>query len=160
MRRRAAAGPSWLRVFLFGDTDEGGREEVADEFDARPGAVLKAMWTGGVSLPWSLAAAAAIGLWLLFTRLTLGAEGGMADADLLIGALALTVVSLAAAEVARPLRYLLVPLGAALLATPFMYGAGTTAMLASLACGIALIALSLRRGIIAQRYGSWQRRIV
>lgn len=160
LRRRVKAGRSWLRVFLFGDTDTGERGAETDEFDARPDAVLKAMWTGGVSLPWNLAAAAAIGLWLMFTRLTLGAEGGMADADHLIGSLALTVISLAAAEVARALRYLLIPLGAALLATPFLFGAGTVATIASLTCGIALILLSLRRGPIVQRYGSWQRLIV
>jgi hypothetical protein len=154
------AGRSWLRVLLFGDTDEGRPGESSDEFDARPGAILKAMWTGGVSLPWNLAAAAAIGLWLMFTRLTLGAVGGMADADHLIGALALTVISLAAAEVARPLRFLLVPLGAALLITPFYYRADGAAIVASLLCGIGLILLSWRRGRITQCYAGWQRLIV
>ncbi|HEX6376618.1 MAG TPA: NAD-dependent epimerase/dehydratase family protein [Allosphingosinicella sp.] len=160
MRRRVRAGRSWLRVLLFGDTDEGRAGESPDEFDARPGAVLEVMWTGGVSLPWNLAAAAAIGLWLMFTRLTLGADGGMADADHLIGALALTIISLAAAEVARPLRLLLVPLGAALLVTPFYYRTDGTALAASLLCGIALILLSLRRGPVTQSYGGWQRMIV
>lgn len=160
MRRRVKAGRSWLRVFLFGDTDSGDREPDTDEFDARPGGVLKAMWTGGVSLPWNLAAAAAIGLWLMFTRVTLGAEGGMADADHLIGSLALTVISLAAAEVARALRYLLIPLGVALLATPFVYGAGTVQTIAGILCGAALILLSLRRGAIAQTYANWQKLIV
>jgi nucleoside-diphosphate-sugar epimerase len=158
--RRVRAGRSWLRVFLFGDTDEGKADTDADEFDVRPAALLKEMWTGGVSLPWNLAAAAAIGLWLMFTRMTLGASGGMADADHLIGSLTLTVISLAAAEVARPLRYLLIPLGAALLATPFIYHAETAAMVASVMCGIGLILLGIRRGTIAQRYGDWQRLIV
>jgi nucleoside-diphosphate-sugar epimerase len=101
MRRRVKAGRSWLRVFLFGDTDEGPTRVTADEFDRRPMAVLGEMWSGGVNLPWNLAAAAVIGLWLMFTRPILGAEGSMANADHLIGALALTVVSLAAAESAR-----------------------------------------------------------
>ena len=65
-----------------------------------------------------------------------------------------------AAEVARALRFLLIPLGAALLVTPFLYGANGTATAASLLCGLALIGLSLRRGRIAQRYGGWQRLIV
>lgn len=160
VRRRVKAGRSWLRVFLFGDTDEGGQEDTADEFDSRPDKVLGAMWSGGVSLPWNLAAAAAIGLSLLVTRLTFGAEGAMANADHLIGALTLTVVSLAAAEVARALRFLLIPLGAALLVTPFLYGASGTATIASLLCGLGLILLSLRRGRIGQRYGNWQRLIV
>src|SRR3546814_17584550 len=63
----------------------------------------------------------------MFTRLTLGAEGDMADADHLIGALALTVISPAAAEVARALRFLLIPPGAALFVTPFVYDAAGAA---------------------------------
>ena len=92
----------------------------------------------------------------MFTRLSLGAEGSMADADHLVGALALTVISLAAAEVARPLRFLLVPLGLALLTTPFAYGVDTTQTIASIACGLGLIVLSIRRGPVRSRYGSWQ----
>ena len=160
LRRRVKAGRNWFRVFLFGDTDIGEDHARADEFDQRPNKVLREMWTGGVSLSWNLTAAAAIGLWLMFTRVTLGAEGDMANADHLIGALALTVISLAAAEVARALRYLLIPLGAALLATPFVFGAGAAATGASLVCGIGLVLLSLRRGPIVQRYGNWQPLIV
>ena len=160
IRRRVKAGKSWLRVLLFGDTDEGGGERPPDEFAGGPGAFLAEMWSGGVNLPWNLGVAALVALWLLFTRLSLGAEGAMANADHLVGALSLTVISLAAAEVARPLRYLLVPLGAALFVTPFLYEASTTQLAASLVAGAALIALSLRRGPIRGRYGSWQSWIV
>jgi hypothetical protein len=158
--RRMRAGQSLLQVLLFGDTDEGRRETLPDEFDRSPVTIAKDMVTGGVSLPWNLALAVLVGLWLLFTRVTLGAEGAMANADHLVGSLALTVISVAAAEVARPVRYLNVPLGAALLVTPFAYGADTMATAASLACGVALIALSMRRGPIRERYGAWTRVIV
>ncbi|HEU5285339.1 MAG TPA: NAD-dependent epimerase/dehydratase family protein [Sphingomicrobium sp.] len=160
LRRRVKAGRSWLRVFLFGDTDEGRDEASPDEFGQGPGRFVADMWSGGVNLPWNLALAAGVGLWLMFTRLTLGADGSMADADHLIGSLALTVISLAAAEVARPLRFLLVPLGAALLVTPFLFEASGAQRIASLLCGIALMALSLRRGRIRARYGAWQSWIV
>ena len=160
LRRRAKAGRSWLRVLLFGDTDEGRSEPVADEFDRAPGAVARDMVSGGVSLPWNLGLAALVGLSLMFTRVTLGAAGSMANADHLIGSLALTVVSIAAAEVARPVRYALIPLGIALFATPFLYDAGSAQAVASVVAGLALVALSLRRGAIRERYGSWQRRIV
>ena len=156
MRRRVRAGRSWLRVLLFGDTDEGRPAPPSDEFDKRPGEVLRAMWGGGVSLPWNLGLAALIGLWLMFTRLTLGAEGGQANADHLIGSLALTVISLAAAEVARALRFLLIPLGLAVLMTPFFYEASTMQLVASIACGVGLILLSLRRGPIVGTYAGWQ----
>jgi hypothetical protein len=115
---------------------------------------------GGVSLPWNLALAALIGLSLLFTRLTLGAAGSMANTDHLIGALVLTTISVAAAEVARPARFLNVLFGLALLATPFLYDAGTASMVNSIACGLALVVLSTPRGRIRERYGPWQRLIV
>jgi len=118
------------------------------------------MVAGGVNLPWNLGLAALVAASLLFTRLTLGAEGGMANSDHLIGALALTVISVAAAEVARPVRYLLVPLGAALFVTPFAYGADTMQAIASFVTGALLIVLSVRRGGIRGRYGRWDHRIV
>lgn len=84
----------------------------------------------------------------------------MADADHLIGLLALTIISLAAAEVARPLRYCLIPLGASLLVTPFLLEAGATHRIGRITIGLMLIALSFRRGAIRERYGTWDRYIV
>jgi nucleoside-diphosphate-sugar epimerase len=160
VRRRASQGHPWLRVFLFGDTDDGPRGRRDDEFD-RPGAeVFREMWTGGVNLPWNLALAALLALSLLFTRVTFGAEGAMAHADHVIGFLALTVISLAAAEVARPVRYLLVPLGLAAIAVPFVLDASGPHLAANVGVGAALIGLSFRRGAVHERYGSWSRRIV
>jgi hypothetical protein len=160
MRRRMHAGRSWLRVFLFGDTDEGKRETNQDPLSAAPAAVLKDMWTGGVSLPWNLALAGSVGLLLLFSRLTIGADAGLANAHHLIGFLALTVVSIAAAEVARPVRYLNIFFGLALMAVPFLYDGDTTAVVFSLSAGLLLIASSFRRGPIRERYARWDRLIV
>lgn len=158
--RRVRAGQNWLRVFLAGDTDEGERPVRTDELDAPPGAIVKDMLIGGVSLPWNLAAAALIGISLMFTRLSLGTTGTIADADHLIGALVLTVVSIAAAEVARPARLVLVPLGVALIATPFLLETSGPSMINNLLCGVALIGLSARRGRIRERYGDWNRRLI
>ena len=160
LRRRMKAGKSLLRVFLFGDTDEGGRERPQDEFDRQPGPILAEVLQGGVRLPWTLWLAAVIGVWLMFTRVTLGAEGAMANADHVVGALVLTVLSISAAEVARAARFLLIPLGLALLATPFLYGAEGLQLAASLIAGLALIVLSIPRGAITGRYGPWDRAIV
>ena len=161
MRRRVRAGRSLLRVFLFGDTDEASPQQpTGDEFAARPAQVLREMFTGGVSLPWNLGAAAVIGVWLMCTRLTLGADGGMANADHVIGALVLTVISLAAAEVARALRLLLLPLALALAVMPFIHDTTTASMINSLLCAVALALLCLRRGPIVGRYASWQRCVI
>jgi hypothetical protein len=163
MRRRVMAGQNWLHVLLVGGTDEMPNHRDAaplkDEFDRSPGAVLRDM-ISGVSLPWNLALSAVIGLSLLFTRVTLGDAGGLANADHLIGSLVLTVVSIAAAEVARPLRYANVLLGATLFVTPFVYDADLVATASSIVLGTALIALSVRRGPIRNRYGNWSRLLV
>ena len=157
--RRVRAGKNWLRVFLFGDRDEGEEKEVGDEFDRRPDAILADMWTGSVSLPWNLGLAALVGLWLMLTRLTVGANGIQANVDHVIGSLALTIISLAAAEMARPLRFLLIPLGAALIGSSFICDTRAE-LFNSVVCGLALIALSLRRGAIHERYGTWQKMII
>lgn len=159
LRRRAKAGQNWLRVFFVGDTDEMGRPDSEqaqrDEFDRAPAAVLRDMVAGGVSLPWTLAVAALIGLALLFTRVILGVDGSLANAHHVIGSLVLTVVSVAAAEVARPARYLNVLLGGALIAAPFVVDSGTAAAVVTVIAGAALVALSFRAGPIREHYGRW-----
>ena len=49
---------------------------------------------------------------------------------------------------------------AALLITPVVYDANTAQTIAVIESGLALIALSLRRGVIRKRYGEWQKMIV
>jgi hypothetical protein len=44
--------------------------------------------------------------------------------------------------------------------TPFVYNANSSAAAASIACGIGLILLSIRRGAIEQRYARWQKMII
>lgn len=162
VRRRVKAGRNAFAVFFRGDTDTmpAHRHEahvVADEFSQPPGAVLRSMMSGGVNLPWNLALAALIGLALLFTRLWPGVDGNLAHAHHVIGSLVLTVVSIAAAEVARPARWLNLPLGAGLMVSPLIFAGDTAAMLVSVLAGSALMALSVRRGPIHEHYGAWDR---
>jgi hypothetical protein len=158
--RRKCAGKSLLRVFVVGDTDEGEPSKPAREFERSPGEIARDMVSGGVNLPWNLAASIAIGAWLMLTRLTLGADGGMANADHLIGSLVVTVSVIACAEVARSVRLLNIVLGAALLITPLVYETSGAQLFASIACGVALIALVLSRGPVRGRYAGWNRYIV
>jgi nucleoside-diphosphate-sugar epimerase len=162
LRRRVQAGRNGLAVFFRGDTDtmpSGSKDRgvEVDEFAQRPGAVLHSMMAGGVNLPWNLGLAALIGLALLFTRLWPGADGNLAHAHHVVGSLVLTVVSIAAAEVARPVRWLSVPLGAGLMVSPLMFAGNTSTLVCSVLAGFALMALSIRRGPVRERYGSWDR---
>jgi hypothetical protein len=90
----------------------------------------------------------------------LGVEGSLANAHHLLGALVLTVTSIAAADVARPARYLNVLLGLALVAVPFVYDADVETTGFTVAAGVAIAALSVRRGAIRGRYGAWSRLLV
>lgn len=158
--RRKKQGRPLLRIFFTGDSDEGEWQDKEDDFEQSTAAVVREMLSGGLTLPWNLMLCIPIGVWLMFTRLTLGAAADMADADHVIGSLVLTVVITALAESGRTVRFLLIPLGAALLITPFVYGAGMLSILASVACGLLLIGLSFPRGPVKNTYGLWSKTIV
>jgi len=159
--RRAKTGRPWLRVLFMGDTDDmpapGDNKAAADpddEFDRPLGPVLKSMVGGGVGLPWNLALAGVIGLLLLTTRVTLGADGNLAHAHHIIGSLVLTVVSVAAAEVARPARWLNVLLGLGLMLVPFLFDGSRLIAAVTMALGLSLVLLSVRRGPIRELSGN------
>ena len=155
--RRHKAGRPILRILFRGDTDEGPTRFEEDDFERPFPQLLREIWTQAISMPWNLSLCVLIGVWLMFTRLTLGAADGMANADHLIGSLVVTISVTAFSEVARGLRLLNIPFGIALLITPFAYGVDWPAMAASLVAGIALIVLSFRRGPIFNKYGECQR---
>lgn len=160
LRRRYREGAPILRVFLTGDTDEGPDERRDESFERPTGAVVRDMIGGGVSVSWGLAASAAIGIWLMFTRLSLGTEGTLADTDHLIGALAVTIAVSAMAESLRAARFLNVCLGAALVICALVMEANWLQSGADIAAGLALIVVSLPRGPVRHSYGSWSRIVV
>ena len=160
LRRRKRAGRPILRVFLFGDTDEGDDRSGEDSFAQPASAIIRDMLGGGVSVPWTLAASVLIGGWLMLTRLTLGTTGVMADADHLIGALVVTTSVAAMAEAARPLRFVNVLFGMALVIVPFVAETTLAQTGAGVLAGLALIALSVPRGAIRHHYGGWDRILV
>ncbi|WP_459617929.1 NAD-dependent epimerase/dehydratase family protein [Bordetella sp. 2513F-2] len=157
LQRRRRAGRSLLRVFLFGDTDDGAPAPRKDEFSQRPQYILRDCLRGGVGMPPTLWAAAALGVWLMTTRLTLGSSGTLADVEHVVGALVLTVIAVAAAEVARLARLLIAPLGVGLALAAPLYGDSLVQIGADVVVGLALVALCLPRGRIDAKYGAWER---
>jgi len=156
VHEKRAGKPLW-RAFFMGDAMPGGSEDRSAGFRARPGAVVLEM-ARGVTLSWPLIVSCAIGVWLMFTRLTFGTSGAMANSDHLVGALIVTFSVIAMAEVARPLRFLNAVLALWLVVAPFFLdGASGVAAWASVAAGIALGLLSLPRGAINYRYAGWDR---
>ena len=156
LARSARAGRPLLRTFFLGGPDLGDREQsAASAPDTLQGRFAAATW--GVTLPWSLLAVCALGLLLMFSRVLFGAEGMVAATDHVVGALVITIAGIATAEVARPLRFVNVLLGAWLIAAPFIDASESVGgAWHTIVIGVLVLALSLPRGQRSrQRYGSW-----
>lgn len=148
-------GKSIIRTFFKGDAIESGSEyDVDTQASPRLFAVDAAR---GVTLPWTLLAVAAVGLFLMLTRLFIGTTGSIANTHHVIGALVITVAVIATAEVARALRLLNLPLAAWLLAAPWLTDNPSAVDLAvSAIAALAIAALSLPRGRRSkEHYASW-----
>jgi uncharacterized membrane protein (UPF0136 family) len=79
-----------------------------------------------------------------------------------VGCLVILVAVTALGEIVRVVRFLNVALGAWIVASPFMLeGASTVGTAAAVVIGLALIGLSLPRGVRSkEHYGGWDRAIV
>ena len=154
---RRQGKPLW-RIFWMGGTIETEPDDRrTPAFDAPFTDRLRAMWWG-VNVPWNLMASAAIGLWLMFAPAMLGNTDRAADNDHLIGALIITFAVIAMAEVARPARLLNVAFGLWLIVAPWIVaGASPVGRWNDVVAGVVIIALSLRRGAVSERYASWDR---
>lgn len=152
--------PFW-RAFFKGDALPGGTVDTRAGFRDS----LKAAWYSavrGVNVPWTLVASTVLGLWLMFSRLTFGTEGTLADSDHLVGALILTVAIISMAEVARPLRFINSLFGVWLVVAPWILSGGQIeGEISTALVGILIIGLSLPRGRrSSEHYGQWDRYIV
>lgn len=155
--RRHRAGRPWMLVFFTGDTDEGSGEIDREAFERKPGAILKEMLSGGITLPWSLLASIAVALWLMLSPLYLGWDSPVAPAVHICGALALTVSVTSLASVARMARFLNAIIGLVLIFAPLVAGGTLLAYLTCILAGLLLIGLTVPRGRIGGHYGSVDR---
>lgn len=147
----------WHTFFLGGEAFEQARESKIERIDQE--SLLSAL--RGIGFPPGLLASAALGLWLMFAPLALGARDSAANADYLLGPLIITVALIATAEVARPVRFLNVGLALATVIAPFMLAGSTAAStLNGILVGVVISALSLPRGKVHERYGKFNAAIV
>lgn len=146
--------PFWRTFFLGGEAGDSSGVDVARPSDSwRPRAMG---W--GVGLPLTLLAVTALGAWQMFAPAVTGAAGMAANNDHVVGALVITVTALAFAEVGRAARFLNVPIGLWLAIAPWLLdGATTASRWAGLVVGLLVVALSLPRGRVHERYGGWER---
>ena len=91
----------------------------------------------------------------------LGSGGAAAGSDQLVGALIVTFAVIGFGEAARAARLVNVPLGVWLLGRAVgPVRRSPSARWNDMAVGAAVILLSLRRGRVEERFGSWDRYVV
>lgn len=162
MRRSLHAGRPFWQTFFRGGPDEEDRPDHSPRFEG-PVPLQAETAVLGITVPWSLLASCAVGLWLMFSRLVFGTSGTLADSDHLMGALVITTAVTAMAEVARPLRFVNVLFGLWLIGSPWLLTDGLAAAgsFNSVISGIVVIALSMPRGKRSgERYGAWNAWVV
>lgn len=149
------AGQRLWPVFWHGGVVQGGSTDDSPPLEMNKGR-WRALHEQAMALPLALLVSASIGIWLMFTRLSLGHTGAMADSDHLVGSLVFTVSVCAFAEVVRPMRLANGLFGAWLLIAPWVLeGATPTGAVAVMVAGAALIGLALPRGPVRHQYGRW-----
>ncbi|WP_231993571.1 vitamin K epoxide reductase family protein [Pseudobythopirellula maris] len=162
-KRRGDRGGSLWAIFWKGGEAEGctpdERSPELIELPRRPREVfLASIW--GMSFPWTLTASTALGVALMAAPawLGVGVETAAADVAHIGGALIATVSVVCMGEVVRVGRLLNIPLGVAVAAAPWaLDGGGVVYGVACTAMGLAVAALSAPRGVVCERYGSWDR---
>jgi uncharacterized membrane protein len=163
---RREGKPFWHMFWVGGTLDQYRTVETAGPAAAaaRPHASHAQRIVSALDLkhvPWTLSVSAAVGGWLMAAPAVLGVTGAAADSGHLAGALVVTWTVIAFGQVARPARLLNVPTGIWIALAPWLLtGATDASRWADLVLGLLLIALSIPRGRIDERFGSWNRYLV
>ncbi len=153
VQARREGQPLW-RTFWLGGT----LRELPDVGPTRPDVPGAKAMVWGVALPWTLMLSVAAGVWLMLTPWALGSLGTAAHSDHLVGALIVTVAVIALADVGRAARFVNVLFGTWVIASPWVLaGASAGSRWSNVAVGALVILLSLRRGPVGERYGTWER---
>ena len=150
LRRSRRRGENWWAA-IFQGVDEPGA--------LRPSPVQPAM-TSGI-WPWHLVLATMAGTWLMGAPYVTGSAGTAAgNSDHLAGALAVTVAVIAIGDVARMLRWLLLPIGLwVVMSAWWLPGATSQSAWNAVIIGGVFIGGSLLRGRVARHFGTWDRLI-
>jgi uncharacterized membrane protein len=163
---RREGKPFWRTFWIGGSLDQYARlvpdrPEASGHDAARPiGSRLVAALDLN-RVPWNIVSSAALGVWLMAAPPVLGTIGPAAAASQVLGALVVTWAVIAFGEIARPIRLLNVVIGFGVASAPwFLHGASEWSRWHDVLVGVAIAALSIRRGRIGERFATWNRYLV
>jgi len=153
VQARREGQPLW-RTFWLGGT----LRDLAETGPVRPDVMSPGAMVWGVALPWNLLLTVGLGLWLMLTPSVLGSARAAAHSEHLVGALIVSTAVIALSDVGRPVRFINILFGAWVLVAPLLLGGATTASRwGDGIVAVLVILLSLPRGPIGERYGTWDR---
>jgi Vitamin K epoxide reductase family len=145
------------QIFWLGGTITGAGAEDPDRMSYS----FSQRWIAsvqGVTVPWSIFAQLAIGIWIMAQPHLLSFGGKIADYDYLLGAFVVTVAAVATAEVTRTVRFVNILLGLLLIVCASLFARPLpTVFYSELISGALLCIASLPRGAIIERYGNWDK---
>ncbi|MFW6257164.1 MAG: SPW repeat domain-containing protein [Prolixibacteraceae bacterium] len=161
MWKKKQQGHSLWHTFWFGGNIEGGESvEYTDAGNKQFKGLMKSLWSDLKLRPWNLFAAIVLGVWFMISPGLLDFSGKIADSNHLIGALIISMSIISMSEVVRSLRFINVLFGAWLIASIWIFdNPGTAVMWSQIIAGVALIALSFRRGSINDEHGGFNKHI-
>jgi len=158
-RSRSAGRSLWRTFWLGGEEEDGSMEERPGRATSSVSALARAM-VCGTTLPWTLLLSTVLGGGLVAASGLPAIEGRTGEAHVIAGALVLVISVVSMSEVLRRMRLANAPVAIALAALGWLLGeASVAAALGTTVACLLLIALSLPRGSVRQRYGSWSLRI-
>ncbi len=112
----------------------------------------------GISLPWFIIVQAIIGVWLMARPNILPFNIESANCDHWMGAIIVTLAAVATAEVTRTVRFVNVIAGVIVLILTLIFSSGSSVILISgIVSAVLLIIVSIPKGVIVERYASWNR---
>ena len=161
LRQSHRDGKPFWHTFWMGGTVAGGDDDTRSPSLTAPVRQTAPAAVWGATMPWPLLGSAILGIGLLASPAVLGTTGAVANSSHIAGALVTTVAVTAMAEVGRALRFLNILLGAWIALAPWVLAdASPAGRWSGVLVGVVLIALSIPRGTIRERYGRWQRYVV
>lgn len=149
--------PFWRTFFMGSQYTQDSVDTRTPSFSRGPWKFIEAMvW--GVRIRWNTLITALIGVWLLFANKIMGYSGFLADNTDVCGALIVVFSIISWAEVTRSARFInmLIALWFAIASFVF-HGSSLAIILHSVIIAVVVILLSIPKGPIRERYGTWNK---
>ncbi|HEX2934784.1 MAG TPA: vitamin K epoxide reductase family protein [Bacteroidales bacterium] len=166
MKKAVKRGDKFWSVFWKGGKPfEMNKDERSPEIIELPSSFRKVLSASvwGMSAPWTLAVSAVFGALLMAAPGSLGVpiKAPLADVNHLCGSIIVVVSVISMGEVVRSLRFLNIAAGLALAIIPWLINDPVTLMkIISTIGGIVVILLSIPRGVVKEKFGTWDNWIV